>query len=288
MEKKLGLALAGGGIKAYAQIGFFRHLTEKDIKIDCISGTSMGSVIAGLIAAGANAQQLEEYMLEMEGDFIEKKVFLRPNLNILPFSKNKMNGLVDADTFEGMIQKQFDKLSVYKLSDLKMPCAITSVDLVSSKLVVFTNVPEYFNDPDKIIISDAFVAHAIRSSCSFPIAFSTKKYDEMQLVDGGVKMNLPVSLLKTMKADKVISVTMEGDTSYQASNKIGDVAFRIIDLMIRDKTINEKFLSDYNLNVDVSKYNTFDAGSGKIIMEIGYARSKEEWNSLVKVRDMLT
>ncbi len=211
MKRKLGIALAGGGIRAYVQIGVLKVLEEKDIKIDCIAGTSMGSIIAALTAAGAKSEQLTMAMFELEKQFADRKVFLRPNLRVLPFAKNKLDGFVDADTFESMIQEQFEKFDVNKISDLKMLIAITAVDLVSGKLVVFTNVPNRFiNDNDKIIISDGLITQAVRASCSFPIVFSTKKYEKMQLVDGGVKMNLPVQLLKTMQSNRILSVTMDG------------------------------------------------------------------------------
>jgi len=280
--RKISLALSGGGIRAYAQIGVYRVLDENNFEIESLSGTSMGSIIACLIAAGANHCQLEKAMYELEKGFHEKQIFLKPNLRVLPMSKRKMNGLVDADKFEDMIQEQFDKFNVRNLDDLKKPVSITSVDLITGKLVVFTNTPEVFKDqPDKIIISDSAVTEAVRASCSFPIVFSTKKYESMQLVDGGVKMNLPVTLLRTMKADKILSVTMDGKQRYKASNKLLNVAFRIIDIMTSANQESDRLLSDYNINIDVSRYYTFDAGKGKKIVEQAYLEAGTQLNQIL-------
>ena len=49
---KLGLALAGGGVKGAAHIGALKALEEENIKIDYIGGTSSGSIVATLYAAG--------------------------------------------------------------------------------------------------------------------------------------------------------------------------------------------------------------------------------------------
>ena len=280
--KKISLALSGGGIRAYAQIGVYRLLKESNFEIESLSGTSMGSIIASFIATGADYSQLEKVMFELEKGFLEKQVFLRPSLRVLPMSKRKLNGLVDADMFEEMIQSQFDKFNVKNLSDLSKPISITSVDLITGKLVVFTNTPEAFKDhPDKIVISNASVTEAVRASCSFPIVFSTKRYGNMQLVDGGVKMNLPVALLRTMNANKIISITMDGKVKYKASNKLLNVAFRIIDIMTSANQESDRLLADYNINIDVSKYNTFDAGKGKRIVDQAYKEASSQLDQIL-------
>lgn len=48
---KLGLCLAGGGIKGIAHIGAIKALEEENIKFDYISGTSSGSIVATLYAS---------------------------------------------------------------------------------------------------------------------------------------------------------------------------------------------------------------------------------------------
>lgn len=289
MKRKLGIALAGGGIRAYVQIGVVKVLEEKNVKIDCIAGTSMGSLIAALTAAGANSEQLAVAMFELEKQFVDRKVFFRPNLRVLPFAKNKLDGFVDADTFENMIQAQFAKFDVNRIEDLKMPIAITAVDLVSGKLVVFTNVPNRFkNDKDKIIISDVLITQAVRASCSFPIVFSTKKFENMQLVDGGVKMNLPIQLLMTMQSNRILSVTMDGQPNFKVSTRISDVALRIIDLMSGDTQENAKPLSNFNLNIDTSKYSIFDAGKGEFIANLGYLAAVEKWDDIEKAISVKT
>ena len=45
---KLGLALAGGGVKGAAHIGVIKALEENGVKIDAIGGTSIGSIVTVL------------------------------------------------------------------------------------------------------------------------------------------------------------------------------------------------------------------------------------------------
>jgi NTE family protein len=291
MKRKLGLALSGGGIKAFSQIGVLRVVEEKKLRIDMIAGTSMGSVIATLVAAGAKYDVLLACMLELEKRFGEKQMFLRPNLRVLPFARNRINGFIDADVFEKLMQEQLDKFGVTMLADLKMPIAITAVDLISGKVVLFTNVPDTFKKQNEmIILSDVTLAVALRASCSIPIVFSTKNYQGMQLVDGGVKMNLPVHPLAIMGANRIFSVTMDDEKNFSESARMSDVATRIIALMARDTHVSAKLQSHYNLNVDCFEYSIFDIGKGEKVIAMGFEQAQSRWKdieSAMTMRSML-
>ena len=51
---KIGIALSGGGIRAFSQLPILAALHREGVEIDAISGTSMGSVIAALYASGVD------------------------------------------------------------------------------------------------------------------------------------------------------------------------------------------------------------------------------------------
>ena len=54
----LGLALSGGGVKGAAHIGVLKALEEEKIKVDYIGGTSSGSIVATLYAAGYKPDEI--------------------------------------------------------------------------------------------------------------------------------------------------------------------------------------------------------------------------------------
>ena len=56
---KIGLALGGGGAKGAAEVGVLKVLDEAGIQVDCIVGTSIGSIVGGLYAAGYSANELD-------------------------------------------------------------------------------------------------------------------------------------------------------------------------------------------------------------------------------------
>jgi NTE family protein len=50
-RKAVGLVFAGGGARGFAHLGIWRALKEQGVEIDCVGGTSIGAVMAALVAA---------------------------------------------------------------------------------------------------------------------------------------------------------------------------------------------------------------------------------------------
>ena len=63
---RIGLALSGGGARGFAHIGVLKALDDAGIPIDYIAGSSMGSIIGGLYAAGHTPDELERITLETD------------------------------------------------------------------------------------------------------------------------------------------------------------------------------------------------------------------------------
>ncbi len=82
---KIGLALSGGGAKGLAHVGVLKVLEEQNIKIDYITGTSMGAVVAALYSAGYTPDQIENILLDINwngyisANLTVKKCLLRKN-----------------------------------------------------------------------------------------------------------------------------------------------------------------------------------------------------------------
>ena len=65
-KKKLGLALGSGGAKGMAHVGILRAFDEEDISFDCVAGTSIGSVIGAMYAAGYSSASMIKYLDELD------------------------------------------------------------------------------------------------------------------------------------------------------------------------------------------------------------------------------
>ena len=63
---KIGLSLAGGGAKGFAHVGVLKVLDSLGIKVDYVSGTSMGAIVGGLYASGYTGKDIEKIVMETD------------------------------------------------------------------------------------------------------------------------------------------------------------------------------------------------------------------------------
>lgn len=289
MRKKCGLALSGGGIKAFSQVGVVRFLKENGFKFDGFSGTSMGSIIATLLAHDIPINQVENSILKIEKIIIDEKLLDASNAQVFPLITRSITGLIDPSRFVRIIEEEFEQYNIKYIKDVKFPLVITSVDLISGKIVYFTNRKELIKSPYKyfIIMDDVLLIDAIRASCSFPMVFATMNFRDMQLVDGGVLMNVPVAPLKSMGLEKVLSISMDSFNEYQGSSKVTEIGGRIFDLMANQSTNAMLSLSDYNINVFDKKIGIFSFGQGKNAINLGYQVSQIEKKSILEFKKTL-
>lgn len=284
MKRKLGLALSGGGIKAYCQIGVYRAFEEQGLHVDGFAGTSMGSIIAALMATGISANELQERLLTLEATVKKEKLFTANPVDLVPLVTKKADGFIASTGFDRALKVHLDALGVHHLRDLKYPFVCVAVDLVSGRPVYFTNDPQAFEHEKRaIIISDAELGFALRASCSFPLVFHSAKMGNLHLVDGGVLMNVPVEPLRTMGFEKIISVTMQDLTDYNPDSGLKEVALRIIDLMVNDSEMAMIAQSDLNINVKSGKTSIFSFGKGNLMIERGYKAAQKQFDQVSKL-----
>jgi NTE family protein len=282
-KDKIGLALSGGGIRAFAQIPIIGLLQSENVSIDVISGTSMGSVIGSIVACGANADKLEEIMLELEKYYIDNQIFFRPSLKVLPFAKERLDGFVEGNDMEELLDSYYKTFDVEMITDVKIPIAINAVDLNSGKIVIFTSHARLFNKRlDWIIIDDVKLSTAVRASCSLPLVFSTKKYKDLKLVDGGILMNMPIPPCKEMDADHVISVSMVDKLPTIVNDSMISVMMRSLEIFAHSNQQLNIRKGDYNYNVPTSQYNMLDVGKGKEIIELSREHLNNKKSELLK------
>src|SRR6187549_3540087 len=63
---KIGLTLSGGGAKGLAHIGILKAIDSAGLKIDYITGTSMGSIVGSLYAAGYSGKEIERIVRTLD------------------------------------------------------------------------------------------------------------------------------------------------------------------------------------------------------------------------------
>jgi len=204
---KIGLVLSGGGAKGIAHIGVLKAMEEAGLTPDYITGTSMGSIVGGLYAAGYSADELKQLIETVDWGmllsnkvpfnqvtFEEKSYYGRYLFDF--YVKNKEiqlpKGIIDG---ESLIQL-FSNLTrpVHGITDfnkLPIPFACIGADITTGQPVV---------------LNKGSLAMSMRASMSIPSIFTPVKIDNHLLVDGGLVHNMPVREVIDMGADIIIGV----------------------------------------------------------------------------------
>lgn len=246
----VGIALGGGGARGMAHIGVLRGLENAGIPIERISGTSIGSFIGALVATGAPVDRIEELALKTNwSNLIELKMsrvgffstrrlerFINFHLNFLQRDSLRLPSRTSGDDYlaSGLQDLQF--------RDLRVPFVCTATDLYSGRVVVFDS---------------GTVAAAVRASCSIPGLFEPVLAGDAVLVDGGVRLNLPVSLCRRLGAEAVIAVDLESDSA-QAVSGLLDILAQIIRIQGRALMDAERMEADAVIAPAVGRIRTTD------------------------------
>jgi len=186
-NRKLGLALGGGGARGLVHIGVLKVLEREGIPIACLAGTSMGGIIAAAYAGGMSAAEIEE--------------------NVLHISKSReLIKLIDPSGLRrGLLEGRRVRVYLSHLlgedktfADLRLPLALNAVDLTTAKEVVFTEGP---------------LLPVVLASCAVPGLFPPQSIEGYRLIDGGVLNNVPVSLVRHLGAGVILAVDPSLDPS---------------------------------------------------------------------------
>ena len=276
---KLGLALAGGGMRGIAHAGFLKSLEENNIQIDFVGGTSSGSHIAFLISIGFTSGEILD-LFNKEGMNLIGKNSNSIVLNSFLFNKKlKLDGLRSGKPIEDIYNKIANERGLKYIRDIKTPLLITATNIVDEKEYIFTS-----NPPDNTdrYITDIEIGKAIRASSSFSVVFNPCKYKDKIFLDGGILDNVPVDEVKKMGADKVIAVKFNSDKVGSDSN-IMDIAMKTVDMM--GNKISEINLqnSDLVITIDTDGTGLLDIKNAEYCFDSGYRAGIENMEKILEI-----
>lgn len=210
--------------------------------------------------------------------------------------KMKIKGLAKGNKLEEIIRKFCKEKNIYDISDFKMKIAIPTVDLNTGEVIYYLskeldnalvlNEKRDFDDtPSYKYKGD--MASIVRGSCSFPAVFEPKWYDGKVLIDGGVRVNTPVSVLKKMGAEKVIAVTFsKKDKCTSHSKNIVSIALRSFDIMGHQVNESEVSKSDLNFNILTEDVTLLDGSKTSKIATQGYEYTKKNIGKIKRILEI--
>lgn len=175
---KVGLVLGGGGARGAAHVGVLLELARLGVQPDMIAGTSIGGLLGALIAAGLSADEILEFFRHLQLE----QLYRPPPLRTSAIASNR--------PIERLLEQAIGRPS---FADLAIPLAVATTDLVTRQPVV---------------LQTGDVVTAVLATIAIPLALPPVRIDEMLLVDGGLKNNLPCDIPRQMGADYVIAVDL--------------------------------------------------------------------------------
>ncbi|HCQ54848.1 MAG TPA: hypothetical protein DIU30_00665 [Clostridiales bacterium] len=280
---KVGVSLAGGGIRGIAHVGVLKALEENNIKVAAIAGTSAGSIIATLYAMGYSPYYIYLLFKRYARDIINirSKPIINGITNFIRNNKIGIAGLSDGNEFEKMYDELARKKGFRLIGDIKMPLLVSAVDIGESKEYIFTNCASRKNIKDNYI-TEIGIGRAVRASSSFPAIFCPCEYKNHIFMDGGVLNNLPTEELKKVYTGKIISVNFESDPVYNDYD-IMNIIMKTLDIMGNKLSINSLKKSDFVLTVPTDGTGLIDVDKMDICYKYGYEIAIKNIDKIMKM-----
>ncbi|HEY59691.1 MAG TPA: hypothetical protein G4N92_03240 [Anaerolineae bacterium] len=204
MAKKLTLALGGGGTKGYAHIGVLRQLEQEGYEIAAIAGTSAGGIAGAFYAYGYSVDEIISFIDEID----ITKLFSRKRSDAP--SLMGLGGLYD------FLESKFGS---HTFEDLKIPFAVTSVDIRTGK---------------EVIINKGRIVNAVKATTAVPGIFPSLVLKDKVLIDGGVLDPVPVSVARWLcPTHPILAICLSlGEESWSDLPKIKVPSFAPIPSLI--------------------------------------------------------
>lgn len=223
-RKKVGLALGSGGFRGLAHIGVLKVLEENGIKIDYISGASVGAIVAAYYAMYDNVSEIQKRLEAWPIDSLYKFIDL-----------NWRGGFIAGNKFHDFLDKEFSSES---FSKTKIPLQIIATDLEKGAPHIF---------------SSGRLSPAVRASISVPLVFTPAKQDGRQFIDGGLSNPVPLNLLKDMGAELLIGVNLYHKNEFVSRNfSVPNVALRSTRIALYNLAQADIKLADIIISPDTS------------------------------------
>jgi len=241
---RLGICLSGGAARGFAHIGVLRAFEEEGIEIDCLSGSSIGALIALFYASGKTADE----MLEMTKKIKGKKLRV-----IKPFYFGKA-GL---DYVEILIKEHIPQKSI---EELDKPIFICVTNFETGKYE---------------IIESGDIIEALRATVAIPIKFGFQYIGGVPYLDGGMVNNLPVEPL-IEKCEIVVGISINPIVKKAEKMKLRHKIMRITELIINENEARRISLCDYHLEIEgLGEIQFEDYENAQKIHDLGYKAAKE-------------
>ncbi len=280
--QKVGVVMSGGGAKGLYHIGVLEALEENGVPIDYVAGTSMGSIIAALYAAGYSPAEMRAIVASgVIKEWVVGRIDAHRYMSYyreIAQNPTSLNLRLDLHNPPGKrLTAPRNLVSStpidMALNELLAPATAASKGDFNHLMVPFLCVASDMNARQAIVMRKGDLSEAVRSSMSIPLVFKPMRIDSMLLYDGGIFDNFPWRPLDLdHNPDLLIgSICTEGNTLASEKNSIFDQAF-LLAMSESDYDLPEERSVTIRRAVDV---NMLDFERAEEIMNAGYEDAKK-------------
>ena len=301
---KVGLVLGGGGAKGAAEVGVLKVIEKAGIPIDYIAGTSVGSIVGGLYAAGYTAAQLDTLFCQQQwlslitdrrSDIGNEPYQVKDGVTYIfgvpvmgSISEGKIGGfgVMRGERVEQVIDSMACLKGCQEIRQLKIPFRCVAAD---------------FRTAQEVVMSEGKLSTAVRASMAIPGVFKPVNHEGMKLVDGGMMNNLPADIVKAMGADVLIVVDLQQN---EQKHKKPDVDLGMVsgiaDMLgfggLVDWVVNRPDIEKYNENRKLATIyihpplpdmdaSSFGNKNSARMIKVGEDEAMKHWDELIRLKE---
>jgi NTE family protein len=278
-NKRIGLALGGGGARGLAHVGVLRVLEEEAIHIDVLVGTSAGALVGGSYVGGVPTDEF----IKKTDDYLNSEEFQSSAIRAIEnaHSQNEVGltqkiqtylrnrfylaqamfrpGILSSEDFQSMIDYFIPDIQI---EETRIPFRAVATDLIRGEQIVF---------------SSGSLRRAVMASCAVPGAIEPLNSGEMCLSDGGIICLVPSSVARKEGADIVIAVAVDPDIctadEFHSAREVHDRAVEIMSHQLEHYELRE---ADIIIRPDVGKLHWSDFSRARDLIEEGEKAARDK------------
>ena len=253
---RIALALGGGAARGFAHVGVIRALEARGIEPDIVVGTSVGSFVAALYAAGFDAAGLQRVAMQFDESAITDWA------------------LPSRGVFKGQALQDFVNRKVGERPMEKLPrkLAVVATDLGSGEKMVFER---------------GNVGMAVRASSSVPGIFQPVAIGGHEYVDGGLVSPVPVRAARALGADVVIAVDISKRPADQSTTGAFDILLQTFAIMGRSISREELLSADIVLRPALGNLGSTDFAAREAAIRDGEQEVAGQFTAISEVLDRM-
>lgn len=223
----IALVLGGGAAKGFAHIGVIKVLEAQGIVPDIVIGTSAGSVVGAMYAAGKNGFEMQTLAIALDESQVSD--WSLPD-----------RGVLKGEALAAFINKAVGNLSIERLPK---KFAAVATDLASGEPIVFRS---------------GDTGMAVRASSSVPGVFQPVSIRGREYVDGALVSPVPVKFARDMGANFVIAVDISNKPANGKTKSSFEVLMQTFAIMGQSLNRHELPLADIVIRPDISQLASVD------------------------------